>query len=64
MRGWEIDSCSLDGTGSTEAVYSIPGAYAYVMIPDQASIDEVKQQISDVVNAGLQEEPPVEGEAE
>ena len=50
MRGWDIETCSLDGTGSTEAVYSIPGAYAYVMIPDQASIDEVKNQISGVIN--------------
>ena len=70
MRGWEIDSCSLDGTGSTEAVYSIPGAYAYVMIPDQASIDEVKQKISAVINgtpaetpAADEEEQPAETEA-
>ncbi|MBR4020908.1 MAG: LCP family protein [Firmicutes bacterium] len=58
MRGWDIESCSLDGTGSTEAVYSIPGAYAYVMIPDPASIEEVKAEISAVING-----TPVETES-
>ena len=65
MRGWEIDSCSLDGYGSTEAVYSIPGAYAYVMIPEQESIDEAKVKISEVINGTPAETPdaPAEGDA-
>ncbi|MBR3786561.1 MAG: LCP family protein [Firmicutes bacterium] len=62
MRGWEIDSCSLDGSGSTEAVYSIPGAYAYVMIPDPASIEEVKGEISAVINGTPAETDVADGE--
>jgi len=65
MRGWDIESISLDGTGSTEAVYSIQGAYAYVMIPDPASIEEAKAEISAVINAGTTEETPeTEGDAD
>ena len=58
MRGWTIETCSLDGTGSTEEVYSIPGAYAYVMIPDQKSIDEAKIKISTVINGSAPAEEP------
>jgi len=65
MRGWDIESISLDGTGSTESVYSIQGAYAYVMIPDQASIEEAKAEISAVINAGTTEETlETEGDAD
>lgn len=56
MRGWEIETCSLDGTGSTEAVYSVPGGYAYVMIPDQATIDEAKRRINETINGEIEEE--------
>ncbi len=55
MRGWDIETYSLDGSGSTEAVYSIPGAYAYVMIPDQETVDEAKRKINEVINGAVDE---------
>lgn len=56
MREWDIETCSLDGAGSTEAVYSIPGAYAYVMIPDQETVDEAKRKINEVINGKVDED--------
>lgn len=56
MRGWDIETYSLDGAGSTEAVYSIPGAHAYVMIPDQETVDEAKRKINEVIHGAVDEE--------
>ena len=50
MRGWDIESYSLDGSGSSDVVYSIPGAYAYVMVPDQETVAEAKQKINEVIH--------------
>lgn len=49
MRGWDIDSISLKGSGSTAEVYSMPGVYTYVMEPKQESIDKAKEKIHAVV---------------
>lgn len=49
MASWEIISVSVDGTGDSKTTYSNPGVKAYVMIPDQSTIDEAKAQIKAVM---------------
>ncbi|MBR3755535.1 MAG: LCP family protein [Firmicutes bacterium] len=56
MRGWDIETCSLDGKGATEAVYSIPGAYAYVMVPDPATVEAAKMKIHEVIYGSKSDE--------
>lgn len=53
---WNIVSYSVDGTGDSRKPYSM-SAYAYVMIPDQATVDQAKvlmKQVEDgeVINQG------------
>ena len=50
MSGWTIKQFSLKGSGSSTPVYSIPNSYVYVMVPDQSSVDEAKNQIASVMN--------------
>jgi len=50
MSGWTIKQCSLKGTGKSTPVYSIPNYSVYVMVPDEASVSEAKQQITSVMN--------------
>lgn len=50
MRGWTIKQCSLKGTGKSTPVYSIPNYSVYVMVPDETSVSEAKQQITSVMN--------------
>ena len=49
MRGWDIDKCSLTGSGDSQTTYSIPGAYAYVMQPDYDSVAEAQAKIDAVM---------------
>ena len=49
MASWEITSVSADGTGDSKTTYSNPGFRAYVMIPDQTTIDAAKEQIKAVM---------------
>ena len=46
---WNIVSYSVDGTGDTRQPYSM-SANAYVMIPDQATVDKAKELMQQVVN--------------
>ncbi len=39
--GWNIESYSVDGTGASRIPYSM-SAYAYVMIPDQTTVENAK----------------------
>lgn len=50
MRGWDIDSTSLKGSGSSAQVYSMPGVYVYVMEPNQESIDKAKAKIDEIMS--------------
>ncbi len=43
---WKIESISLDGTGSMQPTYSIPGQSLYVMIPNDASVASAKEKIT------------------
>lgn len=47
---WKIEQYMLDGTGDSLMCAEI-GTTAYVMIPDQATVKEAKQKISDVLHA-------------
>ena len=49
MRGWEFETANLTGRDSMGATYSFPKMQLYVMIPDQASIDEAKLKIENVL---------------
>ncbi len=46
---WNIVSYSVDGTGDTRQPYSM-SANAYVMIPDQTTVDKAKELMQQVVN--------------
>jgi len=64
MRGWDIDRCSLKGSGDSATTYSIPNAYAYVMRPDPVSVEAAKQKIDEVMGVASDAEAEAEAEAE
>lgn len=49
---WNIVSCSVDGTGDTRRPYSM-SQNAYVMIPDQATVDAAIAKINQVKNGEI-----------
>ena len=51
---WNIVSCSVDGTGDTRRPYSM-SQNAYVMIPDQATVDAAIEKINQVKNGEILE---------
>lgn len=55
MRGWNIEKCSLTGSGDSATTYSVPNAYAYVMRPDPVSIQEAKTKIDAVMGVETEE---------
>lgn len=46
---WQIDSYTVTGFDSSAITYSMPGMYAYVMLPNQDEIDVAKQLIENVI---------------
>ena len=48
--GWKVENISVTGSGASMTTYSMPSANAYVMIPDEASVDTAKQKIHSVLN--------------
>ena len=48
---WQITSVSVTGGDALEYTYSYPGQRLYVMVPDQASVDQAKAQIEAVLNS-------------
>lgn len=60
MRGWDIEKCSLTGSGDSATTYSIPSAYAYVMRPDPVSVEEAMQKIDEVMGIASDDEAEVE----
>lgn len=46
---WNIQSYSVDGTGDTQVPYSMSQA-AYVMVPDQSTVDRAKELMQQVRN--------------
>ena len=51
---WNIVSCSVDGTGDTRKPYSLSTG-AYVMIPDQSTVDAAIAKIQQVKNGQILE---------
>ncbi len=49
---WEVESISLDGTGSMRPTYSMGARNLYVMIPDEDTIKSAKDKIDATLNGG------------
>lgn len=47
LTKWEVESISLDGTGSSEPTYSMGSQKLYVMIPDETTINNAKEKINE-----------------
>lgn len=50
MKKWNIVSYSANGSGTRSTTYSMPKFNAYVMIPDESTIEHAKELISQVVD--------------
>lgn len=50
MPKWNVVSTSVTGSGRKDVTYSIPNATAYVMEPDQESINEAKKLFDRIQN--------------
>lgn len=63
---WNVESISLDGTGSMQPTYSMPGQSLYVMIPNDATIATAQAKITQYLKtkAELEEEERLRKEAE
>ena len=46
---WKINSISVDGKGGSNYTYSIPSQKAYVMYPDETSIENAKKAIQKIL---------------
>lgn len=49
-REWEVETYYVTGTDGSEETYSIPGASAYVMIPNDEEVAEGTQKLQAVLN--------------
>lgn len=47
-KSWDVETVSADGTGGNERSYSLQ-ANAYVMIPDETSLNEAKEKLKAVL---------------
>ncbi|MEG2276192.1 MAG: LytR family transcriptional regulator, partial [Clostridia bacterium] len=50
MTSWTITNVSLDGAGSKATTYSAGSQKLYVMIPDQATVNDAKTKINTLLN--------------
>jgi len=50
MSKWDVNTFAVVGTGGSERTYSMPGSYAYVMYPNEQSVELAKELIKKVVN--------------
>lgn len=50
---WDISTYSVCGTGAKEYTYSISSKKVYVMNPDEASVEEAKAKIADVLEGKI-----------
>ena len=48
MYSWNINSISVDGTSSSDYCYSL-GQSAYVMIPDDRTVDNAHKHIKGIM---------------
>ena len=47
LRGWKVESISLDGTGAMLPTYSMGAQPLYVMQPDMKTVDNAKKKIGE-----------------
>ena len=47
---WNITSISLDGTGSMQSTYSMGDRKLYVMVPDDNTVNNAKENINKILN--------------
>lgn len=52
MAGWEVMTCSLDGSGASEVTYSYGSQPLYVMVPNLDTVDAAKRYISTMETGG------------
>ncbi len=50
MDSWDINSCAVTGSDGSSTTYSTPGSKAYVMYPDEESIEKVAELIDRVLD--------------
>ncbi len=48
MSGWDIKQYAVSGTGDSRTTYSVPNTHAYVMIPDEESVDKAIELINKI----------------
>ena len=53
MASWNVTSYTATGQVSNQETYSAPGQLLYVVIPDEASVEEAKKMIHDIFNDGM-----------
>ncbi len=49
MRGWDISSFSVDGTGTSDYTFSMPRRKLYVMVPNKSTVNEAKEKINEIL---------------
>ena len=50
MSKWEIFTYAVTGTGGSNTTYSMPGFYAYVMYPNEESVQKAQGLINKVLS--------------
>lgn len=53
MSGWDIKQYAVVGTGDSRTTYSVPNAHAYVMIPNEDSVNKAIQLINKIESGEL-----------
>lgn len=53
MSGWDIRQYAVVGTGDSRTTYSVPNTHAYVMIPDENSVDKAIELINKIESGEL-----------
>jgi hypothetical protein len=51
---WDVETFSVKGTGESRATYSGGNQKLYVMIPNKSSVDEVKGNISQIIDLDIE----------
>ncbi len=46
---WSVDTYTVTGYDATNTTFSMPGFYAYVMVPNEDTVNEAKQLIADTL---------------
>ncbi len=53
MATWNVNTFAVFGTGGSERTYSMPGSYAYVMYPNEKSVDHASELIQRVIKGEI-----------